>query len=900
MLEDILKKFEQEPGLEKKLHTDMKGYVPRMVPSPGPQTEAYLSEADILLYGGSPGSGKRLWTGTLVPVPLSTDSSGFKKHGEIKPGDYVYGLDGVPVKVIKSHKIEKAPESYDVHFSTGEIIKADADHNWLTWTDRDRKRKLTSTDEWRVRRRETRPSRAVPQVRTTVQIKDTLYRSDGGLNHSIDVVMPVQCEDIDLPADPYLFGLWLGDGYTRSPDIIMMTSDWGDIEKHIAAPRKIIVEGREKGRKQEVQIRGFDELKFIRKMRGKFIPAVYKRSSVNQRFELLRGMMDADGTCDRRGHCNLGFSNKRLAEDALEVINSLGIKCAIRRKKMRSAKHSDHYRMEFISDISVFKLKRKAERQRHIRRDTCRRRYIEKITPCAPVEMNCLTVEGGLYCVGNTFIVTHNTGLLHLLAYNEHDRSLIVRKQFSDLEGVTDNARAMFGSDTGFVGGMRPKYKMGNGRVIHWEGMPSGGGIDTGKQGNARDFIGVDEGAQLSEIQIRALFGWLRPLKSKPGQRCRMVIASNPPLDPVGDWMIEFFGPWLNPNHPHPAKDGELRYFIFDDNDKSREVAGPGKFDGEGNPYTGEGKAYDSHSRTFIRGMVEDNPYLDSEDYRRRIDIMPEPFRTILREGNFMYARKDQAFQVIPTQWVREAQARWKPEPYPGIPMCAMGVDPARGGECDTTIAYRHDGWYAPIIAIPGKLTPRGTDVAGHVVSHRRDNAHVVIDMGGGYGGAPLEHLEKNLGSRFVHGHVPGGGSSERTEDGSLKFFNARSEMWWRFREALDPGRPGGSWIALPPDSVLVADLTAPTFSLSNGRIKVESKQDGVDDKGNPKPGLVKRLGRSPDRGDAVVLAWSEGNKALQTHVTYNTPEYMRAADWPGSHTGHAKVVDKRAHRRRK
>lgn len=492
------------------------------------------------------------------------------------------------------------------------------------------------------------------------------------------------------------------------------------------------------------------------------------------------------------------------------------------------------------------------------------------------------------------------TGLLLLLALEEHERGLIVRKQFTDLDGVMDNAKSLVGEEAGFVGGMRPKYRKPDGGVIHFEGMPRGGGVDTGKQGNARDFIGVDEGAQLSEQQIRVLFGWLRPLKSKPGQRCRMVIASNPPLDPIGDWMIDFFGPWLNPNHPNPAKDGELRWYIFDADDKSREVSGPGKYDGEGKPFTGEGKAYDAHSRTFIRARVEDNPFLDSADYRRRIDIMPEPFRTILREGNFMYARKDQAFQVVPTLWVREAQARWKPAPYPGIPMCAMGVDPARGGECDTTIACRYDGWYAPVIAIPGKETARGTDVAGHVVANRRDNAHVVIDMGGGYGGAPLEHLEQNLGSRYVHGHVPSGESTERTEDGSLKFFNKRSESWWKFREALDPARAGGSFIALPDDPVLVADLTAPTFSLSNGKIKVESKMDGVDSEGKPKPGLVKRLGRSPDRGDAVILAWSEGNRALETHLIHGVPEYRVGKSFPGESNGKPRVIDKYEHRRRK
>jgi hypothetical protein len=68
------------------------------------------------------------------------------------------------------------------------------------------------------------------------------------------------------------------------------------------------------------------------------------------------------------------------------------------------------------------------------------------------------------------------------------------------------------------------------------------------------------------------------------------------------------------------------------------------------------------------------------------------------------------------------------------------------------------------------------------------------------------------------------------------------------FREALDPGQPGGSPIALPPDPKLVADLTAPTFEVTPNGIKAE-----------PKEKVCERLGRSTDRGDAVVMAWFEG-----------------------------------------
>lgn len=296
-------------------------------------------------------------------------------------------------------------------------------------------------------------------------------------------------------------------------------------------------------------------------------------------------------------------------------------------------------------------------------------------------------------------------------------------------------------------------------------------------------------------------------------------------------------------------------------------------------------------SRTFIRAGLKDNRFL-GDDYRARLSAMPEPYRSAYLHGRFDLSMKDQAFQVIPTDWVRQAQARWKPNPYPGIPMCAMGVDVARGGKDDTVLAPRYDGWYAPLIVAKGVDTPLGTDVAGLVVANRRDSCQVVIDMGGGYGGAPLEHLRENIGAKFVSGHVGSSGGVGRTADRSLGFANRRSQIWWEFREALDPAQPGGSFIMLPDDPELVADLTAPTFKMSGGKIRVESKGEGPEGT----PGLIKRLGRSPGRGDAVVMAWSEGNKALATAATWNQPAHrispqLRQGNGP-------KVNDRYAHRR--
>jgi hypothetical protein len=227
--------------------------------------------------------------------------------------------------------------------------------------------------------------------------------------------------------------------------------------------------------------------------------------------------------------------------------------------------------------------------------------------------------------------------------------------------------------------------------------------------------------------------------------------------------------------------------------------------------------------------------------------------------GDFKAGVKDAANQVIPTAWVRAAQERWTPHPPQGIPMCNIGVDCSGGGEDPFVMAPRHDGWFAKLVVVPGAEIPQdriGKHCAGLVVSHRRDECPVTIDLGGGYGGSTYEHLKDN--GVKVEGHKGAAESVLRTKDKQLGFKNKRSEIIWRFREALDPEQPGGSPIALPPGQRLLADLTAPTFEHVSHKggmaIKIENKED-----------VCKRLGRSTDEGDAVVMSWSNGAKALYT-----------------------------------
>lgn len=356
-----------------------------------------------------------------------------------------------------------------------------------------------------------------------------------------------------------------------------------------------------------------------------------------------------------------------------------------------------------------------------------------------------------------------------------------------------------------------------------------------------------DEVTQFQEAQVRYICGWTRstdPLET----RCRVVFASNPPTDTSGDWIIAMFRPWLDMTDPNPAADGDLRWVITDKNGKDVWVA-------DGTPiqdgFTIEGKPniYTPKSRTFIKSTLSDNPYLVNTDYKSTLDAMPEPYRSAMRDGNFMMARKDDDNQAIPTAWVQASQARWTEKPPEGVPMCAMGVDPAAGGADETILAPRYDGYYPKMIVTPGVETPFPQDVAAKVLRYRRGDATPVVDCGGGYGGGIVRHLQDN--GIECKAHKGSEKSTKRSADRLYAFANKRAEVYWKFREALDPSQDGGSPIILPPDAKLLSDLCSVRFTITSRGIQLESKDD-----------MKKRLGRSPDRGDAVVLAWSHGEYA--------------------------------------
>ncbi len=432
------------------------------------------------------------------------------------------------------------------------------------------------------------------------------------------------------------------------------------------------------------------------------------------------------------------------------------------------------------------------------------------------------------------------TDLLIGAMLTEHRRGIIFRREGTQLSGVVDRMVEILGGRKNYNSSQRI-WRFGLGRQVEFGSVPNLG--DEAKyQGRPHDFIGFDEASNFLEGQVRFLLGWLRT--TIRGQRCRAILAFNPPTTAEGRWVVPFFAPWLDPGHPNPAAPGELRWFATVDG-KEIEVSEE--------PFEHKGESITPRSRTFIASHVDDNPYLMGTGYLATLQALPEPLRSQMLRGDFSAGMEDDPWQIIPSRWIEEACARWRPRTAKGV-MDSMGVDVARGGRDEMIIARRHGTWFDELIAYPGIDTPDGPFVAAQVMAARRDLAPVHIDIVG-WGSSPFDFLVSNrIQTEGINGAER---SVARTADDTLSFANRRAEMWWRMREALDPMNPHP--IALPPDNGLKADLAAPRWKLTVAGVQVEGKDE-----------MKKRLGRSPDRGDAVCMALmgtvKSGSSTIRSH----------------------------------
>lgn len=350
-------------------------------------------------------NGKALALDTPIDTP-----SGWKTMGELQKGDFVYSVDGKPTRIIATSEVMYDHDCYKVTFEDGEEIVADADHIWTVVTKNSRRMKRGYFD-----------------TTTKEMLSDFVrVRPDGkGSEYKYRVPVPeaVEYEDRNLDIHPYMLGVWLGDGYSAGPRIILSPEDSELLDNiyQVGYGSKVSVN---RDGNWVASIIPRDGVLFVKKLRSlnvlnnKHIPESYLRSSVQQRMELLRGLMDTDGYAEKRGQCEITQKNKVIIDGISELLSSLAIKHTVRQKNARcNGKDAGTvYTVLFYvsKENSCFKLTRKHERLKDRLASRMSNKSIVSIEAHPSVPVKCIAVEheSKLYLAGKKHTATHNTTMI--------------------------------------------------------------------------------------------------------------------------------------------------------------------------------------------------------------------------------------------------------------------------------------------------------------------------------------------------------------------------------------------------------------------------------------------------------------------------------------------------------
>jgi hypothetical protein len=380
-------------------------------------------------------SGKALALDTPIPTP-----DGWKTMGELKEGDKIYGQDGESYSVTMIHPIQYDKKCYEVEFDNGEKIIADADHNWFTQHKSERKNKKIKGS-----------------VKTTTDIFNTLLSKSGEPNHRIpSCIKGVYKSEKELLIPPYVLGMWLGDGAVDGPRITVGTRDIEETLKNLSeypqyTPTVQYYKNRniyninlgmlsgKHGQKKETSLS--KELIALNLTGNKHIPEIYMQSSRTQRLELLKGLIDSDGYVDKRGYTYFYNCNIELVEQVKELVESLGYKTTYKKfiPTLNGKECSECAEVAFHPREEVCKLTFKKSRIKISNAsypESNKRNqwhYIKNIKEVESVPVRCITVDSpdSLYLCGKSFIPTHNTTVLTILAlwftcFHDYKNTVIV------------------------------------------------------------------------------------------------------------------------------------------------------------------------------------------------------------------------------------------------------------------------------------------------------------------------------------------------------------------------------------------------------------------------------------------------------------------------------------------
>lgn len=317
-------------------------------------------------------------------------TKGLKKHGDLIVGDYVFGRDGTPVRVLWVS--EKTRSEYVVSFSDGAKIECHGNHEWTVYN--------------RFRQKE-------ETIETKHMASSTIYNGDGKrgsrYKYHVDSNVCVMFDSRNVDLDPYVLGAWLGDGDSSRGIIHIGNNDVEIIGNSTYKFKESKGTTTRKFYSQELNLL----LKNNGLIKNKHIPDMYKYNSVEVRKNVIAGLIDTDGyVYHRNGRITISNTNKRIIDDAAFILRSLGQSVVVCEFKPRVSSSG------IVGKKIVYQLcfnptmtfPTKVKRKKITKLSINKKRAIVSIERKEGLGYgNCIQVEGGIYLVGDTFIPTHNS-----------------------------------------------------------------------------------------------------------------------------------------------------------------------------------------------------------------------------------------------------------------------------------------------------------------------------------------------------------------------------------------------------------------------------------------------------------------------------------------------------------
>lgn len=345
-------------------------------------------ESPRMMIAMPPRHGKKIADSQPILTP-----NGWVTHGDLAPGDYVYHPSGCPVKVLAT--TPKSEVNRIVHTSNGDSIKCHAEHEWTVYDRRSGKWKTVET-QW------LESQKLLNGTRYNIQLPNV---------EALDTPRKI------LPVDPYVLGVWLGDGSIGSGLVtfdkryrghIDHISETHDLGKEYAHTDTVLYPNN-----ASVTILGLiTKLKTLGLGDSKFIPEGYIGAGTEQLRELLAGLIDTDGHVDRHGRVRFSTTTPELRDGVVEITKRLGYRPYVMEAEpsLTSSGIQGRKKVYQVGFQPTAYLPLRLKKQTRVAKNP-RRLAITRVGLCEPEPGQCIQVDSpdGLYLVGDRLTPTHNS-----------------------------------------------------------------------------------------------------------------------------------------------------------------------------------------------------------------------------------------------------------------------------------------------------------------------------------------------------------------------------------------------------------------------------------------------------------------------------------------------------------